>query len=62
MDNDCYIDLKEAMKNYEIDFQLAPPHMHRRNAVEQEIISFNNHFISGLSTTDPYFPITNGTN
>ena len=32
MDNKCYIDLKESMKKYGIDFQLAPPHMHRRNA------------------------------
>ena len=31
-DNGCSSNLKEAMKNYEIDFQLAPPHMHRRNA------------------------------
>ena len=32
MDNDFSSDLKEAMKNYRINFQLAPPHMHRRNA------------------------------
>ena len=37
MDNDCSSDLKESMKKYEIDFQLAPPHMHRKNAVEREI-------------------------
>ena len=30
--NYCSIDLKEAMKKYEIDFQLAPPHIHRKNA------------------------------
>ena len=27
------------MQNYEIDFQLAPPHMNRRNAVERAIIT-----------------------
>ena len=27
MDNDCSSDLKEAMKKYEIDFQMATPHM-----------------------------------
>ena len=32
MDNECSSDLKEAMKKYGIDFQLAPPHMHRKNA------------------------------
>ena len=25
MDNDCSSELKEAMKNYNIDFQIAPP-------------------------------------
>ena len=45
------------MNKYEIDFQLAPPHMHIRNAAEQAIRTYKNHFISGFSTTDPYFPI-----
>ena len=34
MDNECSSDLKEAMENYVIDFQLAPPHMHRQNAAK----------------------------
>ena len=34
MDNKFSSDLKEAMKKYEIDFQLAPPHMHRQNTAE----------------------------
>ena len=58
MDNGCSSDLKEAMKKYKIDFQLAPPHMHKRNAAEQESRTFKNHFVSGLSTTDPYLPIS----
>ena len=33
--------------------------MHRRNAAERAIITFNNHFVLVLSTTDPYFPIRN---
>ena len=37
MNNECYGDLKEAMQKYEIDLQLDPPHMHRRNAAEQAI-------------------------
>ena len=57
MDNECSSDLKEAMKKYTIDSQLAPPHMHRRNAAERSIITFQNHFISGFSTTDPYLTI-----
>ena len=42
---------------YEIDLQLAPPHMHRRNAAERTIRTCKNHFIAGFSTTDPDLPI-----
>ena len=58
MDNECSSDLKKAMKKYEIDFQLALPHMHRQNAVEQGIRTFKNHFIAWFSTEDPDFPIS----
>ena len=37
MYNKCSSDLKEAMKKYTIDFQLAPPHMHRQNSAERTI-------------------------
>ena len=57
MDNEWSNDLKESMKKYGIDFQLAPPYMHRQNAAERAIRSYKNHFISVLSTTDPYSPI-----
>ena len=57
MDNECFIDLKEALEKYEIESQLAPPHMHRQNASEQAIITYKNHFISVLSETHPDFPI-----
>ena len=56
MDNECSRDLKQAMKKHTIDFQLAPPHIHRKNATERGIRTCKNHFISGLSTIDPYFP------
>ena len=45
MDNEYSSNLKEAMKKYEIDFQLAPPHMHRRNTAEQAIITCRKHSI-----------------
>ena len=57
MDNECPSDLKEAMKQYRIDFQLDPPQMHRRNAAERAIRTYKNHLIYGLLTTDPNFPI-----
>ena len=37
MENKCSIELGEAMKMYEIDSKLAPPHMHKRNAAERAI-------------------------
>ena len=45
MNNECSSDLKEAMKKYEIDFQLAPPHRHRINAAERAIRTYKNHLI-----------------
>ena len=57
MNNDCSSDLGEAMKKYTIDFQLAPPYMHRQNVAEQAIKTCKNHFISVLLTTDLCFPI-----
>ena len=58
MDNELSIDLKESIKKYKIYFQLYPPHMHRRNVAERSIRTCKNHFISGFSTIDPYFPIS----
>ena len=38
-----------------MDFQLCPPHIHRRNATERAICTFKNHFIATLYGTDPGF-------
>ena len=57
MYNECSSDLKEAMKKYEIEFQLDPPQIHRINAEERAIRTCKNYFISGLSTTNPDYPI-----
>ena len=58
MDNECYSNLKEAMKKYDLDLQLDPRHMHRWNASERAIITCKNHFISGFSATYPDYPIS----
>ena len=42
----------------EIDYQLTPVGLHRRNAVEKAGETFKNHFISGLCNTDPQFPLS----
>lgn len=40
-----------------IDFQLVLPAVHRRNAAERAIRTFQNHFISGLCSVDKDFPL-----
>ena len=57
LDNECSSILKEYMHDEEIDFQLVPPGIHRRNAAERAIRTFKNHFIAGLCTADPDFPL-----
>jgi len=40
-----------------IDYQLVPPHLHHRNAAEQAIRTFKNHFIAKLCSTNKDFLI-----
>jgi hypothetical protein len=40
-----------------IDYQLVPPHCHRRNAAERAMRTFKEHFVSGISSVDPSFPM-----
>ena len=42
-----------------IEYQLMPPHIHRRNSAKRAIQTFKNHFIAGLASTDPNFPLSN---
>ena len=37
MDNDCYSDLKQNIKRYNTNFQIAPPSMHLQNSSERAI-------------------------
>ena len=39
------------------NFQLVPPHLHRRNSAERAIQTFKNHFIAGIVSTHKDFPI-----
>lgn len=45
------------MEDKDIDVQLVPPHLHRRNASERAISTFKDNFIAGLCRTDPDFPL-----
>jgi hypothetical protein len=57
MDNECSNVLKRYMDTENIQYQVVPPGVHRANSAERAIRTFKNHFIAGLATTDPNFPI-----
>jgi hypothetical protein len=57
LDNECSQPLKDFMKQEGVDYQLVPPHVHRRNAAERAIRTFKNHFIAALCSTDKEFPL-----
>ena len=50
---------QRKLKSKDINFQLAPPGTHLCNAAERDIITFKDHFITGLLSKDPYFPMKN---
>ncbi len=57
MDNEASKALKQYLREADVEFQLAPPHIHRVNAAERAIRTFKNHFIAGLASTDKLFPL-----
>ena len=57
LDNETSQELKNAMIKYKTDYQLVPPHTHRANSTERAIQTFKSHFIAGLCSLDPNFPI-----
>lgn len=57
LDNECSTALKTFLRAADIDYQLVPPRLHRRNAAERAIRTFKNHFIAGLCSVDKNFPL-----
>ena len=57
LDNECSQLLKDFMIAEEEDYQLVPPGIHRRNSAERAICTFTNHFIAGLASVDPNYPL-----
>ena len=49
--------MKQALIDKKVQFQLAPPYMHRTNAAERAIRTFKDHFLAGLASMDPNFPM-----
>jgi hypothetical protein len=58
LDNEASNELKNSMIKNNLTYQLAPPHIHRRNAAERAIRTFKNHLLAGLATADPDFPVS----
>ena len=59
LDNEASTILKEFLTAENVEYQLVPPHIHRHNSAERAIQTFKNHFIAGLASTDPNFPLSN---
>jgi hypothetical protein len=57
LDNEASAALKHFFTTNDVDYQLVPPHCHHRNAAERAIRTFKEHFVAGLSSADPTFPI-----
>ena len=52
LDNEAFKALKNFIDKEQTKYQLTPPHIHQRNAAECAILTFKNHFISGLCSVD----------
>jgi hypothetical protein len=57
LDNEAPTALKNFFTANNIAYQLVPPHCHQRNAAERAIRTFKEHFVAGLSSVDPSFPM-----
>jgi hypothetical protein len=57
LDNEASAALKHFFTANDAEYQLVPPHCHRRNASERAIRTFKEHFVAGLSSVDPTFPL-----
>jgi hypothetical protein len=57
LDNKASAVLKNFFTVHYVDYQLVPPHCHRRNAAERAIRTFKENFVVGLSSVDRSFPL-----
>ena len=59
LNNEAYTSFKDFLTAEKVEYQIVPPHIHRCNSAERAIQTFKNHFIAGLASTDPNFPLSN---
>jgi hypothetical protein len=57
MENEASSALKSYFTENDMTYQLLPPHCHRWNAAERAIRTFKEHFVAGLASVDPDFPM-----
>jgi hypothetical protein len=57
LDNEASAALKNFFTVNDNTDQLVPPHCHRRNAAKRAIRTYKEHFVAGLSSVDPSFPL-----
>jgi hypothetical protein len=57
LNNEASAALKIFFTAHDVEYQLVPPHCHRRNAAERAIRNFKEHFVARISSVDPTFPL-----
>jgi hypothetical protein len=57
LDNEAYLAFINYLTKQGIDYQLAPLHINWRSNAECVIHTFKKHFIAGLCSVDPNFPL-----
>jgi hypothetical protein len=57
LDNEASLALINCLTKQGIHYQLTPPHIHQSKNAERAIQTFKNHFIAGLCSVYPTFPL-----
>jgi hypothetical protein len=57
LDNEASAALKHFFTANDVEYQLVPPHCQHRNAPERATRTFKEHFVAGLASFDPTFPL-----
>ena len=58
MDNEFSADPKATLTKATLQYELASQNIQRHNAAKRAIRTFKNHFLEGIATCSPTFPIT----
>ena len=58
MDNEISTEFIAVLTESDTEYQIVPPHTHRRDLEERTIQTFKNYFKAGLASVDPKFPLS----